>query len=901
VANPLITPTSPGQDYSVAGSKRVHGSFDLATNAGNVADFTVVFPVTVSPTVVLRRTGSQVLTLPANPAQVGAIDAFTITWVTNDAPDPMDPAVTLRTLTVTVEDPSASLPLSPWTIEVDGLAEATTRVTAGAEATVTIVEADPVIVILTPNQTGVEGGNVPLQAQAGRNTHPLAVGGCGEVALTWAQDLADPIAVASLTPLAPVPVLIPNPAGPGSINGCQREVTVGLPALSADATFQFTMTAAAGVFTNGEPASIDASTRTRYAVLALDRSGSMSAANKWVNAGKAAHMWLDIVIALRSSSVDDRVGVLVFEDPSCSFRADNDSVAGVVDISFPAAGALGTLAAADQQTINLGPPGGCTPIGDALIRSLERMDPLPGDAAQNLYGILLLTDGLENAGTVKIDNDVAPPAGVELFQNRRLDFAKFKFPGDVGTTNTHLYTIGMGTLGTVNEQALDDLANSIVDPPGYYNLISDPREVMDGLAEMAADFLGGQRIPVGAAALTALSAGDVGATNVGYFPVAAGEDTLVVLVPWDPVGGGITDAFELRWRLQNVPEAPFQVVPVAALTMKPSRASHGVAIVDVSQVTAQDSEWRVQYLPAGVVGPFVPENVLAIVDLRVSSMITFDRRSYRTGQAMKISARLREGARPVTGASVTVQFARPGESLGTFLGVNSQSVQPASTPSPGDTQLPKQAALAQILRRLGLKELPVLTPAVVFADGSNQLLDDGAHDDGAGGDGVYANRYVNTDMEGTYRFRFFVQGQTSTGGQYRHLMTRSRWVGVNVDPSASTTVLEQLGVEDGIAGLRVILTPRDSNGQLFGPYRPGKVTFTVNGGTLSGPVQDRLDGSYAQVIHYPAGGGVPEIEVDVDGTSMPVPGSGTAGKKPLWLWILIVILIVVLLLLLATC
>jgi len=125
-------------------------------------------------------------------------------------------------------------------------------------------------------------------------------------------------------------------------------------------------------------------------------------------------------------------------------------------------------------------------------------------------------------------------------------------------------------------------------------------------------------------------------------------------------------------------------------------------------------------------------------------------------------------------------------------------------------------------------------------------------------------------MEGTYRFRFHVQGKTSSGGRYRHVITRSRWVGVAIDPFATKVFLEfDVPAPQGIRAVRVVVTPMDAKGQLFGPFRPGRVRFSATAGKFVGEVESRLDGSYAQVLHYRAPGPEPVIKVVVDGTRLP--------------------------------
>jgi hypothetical protein len=359
--------------------------------------------------------------------------------------------------------------------------------------------------------------------------------------------------------------------------------------------------------------------------------------------------------------------------------------------------------------------------------------------------------------------------------------------------------------------------------------------------------------------------------------VPQSEAKLVVVLVWKAVA----DTMELQWRHQGVIGEAFAAVPGGAINIHP-RPSHGLAVVDLTAGTpnATGTEWRVRYNDSSTAAAFDPINVgqiLAARDLRVRTEIVFDRTGYRTGQPMKIEARIGAGGRPISNAQVVVELAAPGESLGTFLSVNSQQFQittipgttPVGTVPAGDPQRPKQVLLSQLLRLRGLEELPTVRPTRFFVDGTDRLWDDGTHGDGAANDGRYANTYTRTDKEGTYTFRFHISGQTPDGSRFADTLTVSRWVGVNVDPLSSLIVINALPARDArFQVAQVVVTPRDRGGQFLGPFRASEVKFAATKAMFQGDTVISPDGRYSRELIYPRGK-FPIVTVSVQGKLLP--------------------------------
>ena len=602
-------------------------------------------------------------------------------------------------------------------------------------------------------------------------------------------------------------------------------------------------------------------------ILLLDRSGSMGASlgtvSRWEAARRAAHVWVDLFIAFRTGVASDHAGVMVFEANTCGWG----TVATPIDVLNPANHAVisvpGNLASIDSNVFDLGNPGSCTPIGDGLVKAIDKFVALSG-TAEDRYVLVLLTDGYENSGSVQV-NEGATAAGVTLFSTARGSGAR-------STVNPRLtiYSIGVG--GTVQEDVLNDLPNppttGTPPPGGYYRLVTQPQDVLPTFAQMLGHSIDAQTLPV--------TFTDAGANHFGSFMVNSNENRIAIVLQWDAAA----DDMRVSWRKQGsagafTPVAGGGVAPPAGVTHR-RRDTHGQTSVDLQQyfVTTLGepfvpaTEWKIEYLPgAGAPAAITPAKLIALVDLFLKAEIKFDRATYGTGDPMRITCRLRAGHQPVLNAFITTELARPGEGLGTFLVTNSQGYQP-SQPRPGDVPPPKQQMLQDLLRKKDWNGLPEIRPPKIFSDGSNELLDDGAHQDGSANDGDYANIFTDTSKEGTYTWRFFVRGTLPDGTQYGRVLSVSKWVGVNVDPASSTVTMTLGAVAGGLQTATVVVVPKDRRGEFLGPFRTEQIQFSTTAGTFGKAITSNFDGSYANVLSFPAGT-VPVVTVTVKGQDFP--------------------------------
>jgi hypothetical protein len=395
-------------------------------------------------------------------------------------------------------------------------------------------------------------------------------------------------------------------------------------------------------------------------------------------------------------------------------------------------------------------------------------------------------------------------------------------------------------------------------------------------------------------------------TNPIYFQIPTGEQRVALLVPWPSA----THNLRVAWREQATNAAFTSLAGTdPAVVGYFRRQFHGLMTVDLTVLldsgTPPATDWRIQHVDAGEVAqPLTDADVLCMVDLLTKAEIVFDKPQYFTGDTIRLGCRIRTGGAAVAGATVGVDVARPGEGLGTFLSVNATTFQKLAaagklagervdvpmTHGPTthiprgtsrkqrrnpDPDPPKGVMFRTLLAAHKMDALPVIVPPAF------DLHDDGAHGDGAQDDGEYANTFGDTVKEGTYTFRFRIEGTLPDGSRFSRLFVRSTWVGVKPDPAATTVLwTAATGLPPGLSGQVLTVTPMSASGEYLGPFRADVIQLGVTQGTLDGALVDNLDGSYSQRVLW-GRGERPVVSVDVNGFPLwptrPEPGRPGGG------------------------
>lgn len=608
-----------------------------------------------------------------------------------------------------------------------------------------------------------------------------------------------------------------------------------------------------GFLTSSTTQALTFTPRVQHLMLVLDRSGSMSG-DRWNNAVIASRMLAQMYMALRAGvSAADRIGILTFEDGTCTWRAfyaPDLGVSTAMDLS-PAGSGEGIPG---MCQVALGSPGSCTPIGDALIEAMRKLAPLHSVTDVPKYHVVLLTDGYENSGTVYLRSTTqATAAGAQDFASRRGSTVSGVNLAPVNT-NMALYPIGLGA--TVDDEVLNQLSWANTGAPTVYRNIVNASQLKQAFAQMVGYSQEAQELISAAspAALQALLMGvsvpdDPGAPAARYVAVEPHANRLIFAVQWTPG----TNTLELA-RAEAGGTFTALSANVATCT------DHGFATVDLATLYGGEANvpqtfWRVVQRVGGAATVIPPDNFFAYVDLTTKMDVVFDKREYRTGDAMRITAKLREGSQPIRGARVWVELARPGESLGTFLATNSGLYRPTQDPGrTPDAPPPKEDMLRQLMAAKKLDSLLVSGPPAVFPDGTAFLRDDGAHEDGEANDGDYANVYRKVDKEGVYTWRVVATGRLKDGSAFTRVQVVSTWGGIRPDAGFSPIQFTfGLPAPDGMDAVRVSVVPRDRFGEYLGPFRDHDLQFVSDVGTFEGDVAFDFNGTYHQVLYFPKG------------------------------------------------
>ncbi len=860
--NPTINPAvwASGATFTVTSSTFVAADIRVADIAAAPASVAVTVPAGATVHAVRdpgpwTAAGTQLLAAGAwiaAPVVLGG--NWTVTVTAGAAAT--DPA------TITVENSDGAATVGRLRLVCRNLAGAATKIEPGGGiVSIDRVLADPSIV--NPQVTSslpvreLDAVTLGASAQATQVSNPMPMSplpAAPAILSAWAPEPANPVAVTGFTPM-----------------GTAASFTAPAVYAAVQLAFRLTVTYdldASGTVTAGEPGNthvlqLMVETITHGMVLVIDRSGSMGAGfgtqTRWDAATQAAHAWLDLFRAFRPGP-NHKVGIVTFEHDPCNWTP-----ASATDVTLRDPTSGGPKPQMDQlsgfgdiPTLNLGAIDSCTPIGDALVRAFLALG--AGMPAGSKASVLLLTDGYENSGRVTIAAQKGPAA--TTFAAERVTPA-LSFANDI--VGERLFTIAVGA--SVDEDRLNDLG------AGWYQLISEAKQVLPAFAQMLGTVLDAERM----SPVIVSNDPDLPPHSL-YFPVSSGEQNVAFLVPWPSA----TRDLRIAWRPQNSTGAFTLVDPAGAGVRYFRRQRHGLMVANIQAVTGSGAatQWRLQHMDGANAQPMTDSDALCMVDLLTKAEVRFDKRQYFMEDPIRLSCQISTGGAAVTGATVWVDVARPGEGLGTFLATHGNRYKDyigREQPVPGKTSDPQKGKghmFTTLLELLKLDGLPVVTPP------DFELLDDGGHDDGGANDGLYGNRFDDTGKEGTYTFRFRIEGKLPDGSQFSRLFIRSTWIGVRPDPAAFTSSWAPLGQPDDKPRYVLTFTPRAKSGEYLGPFREAAILMTISGGSFDGPLVDNLDGSYSRKVLY-ARPDMPIVLISVYGESMPPTGPGLGGTGPL--------------------
>lgn len=625
-----------------------------------------------------------------------------------------------------------------------------------------------------------------------------------------------------------------------------------------------------------------ANLKTRFPIdfmIVLDQSGSMLSNNKWTNAKRAADLFANTMAILgEPAHFADRLGLVNFKW-LCS-GADQTATAKPL-------AALGAFPVGVYTSGVIDPIGNnCTPIGRGLNVAFgaANLDATQPDATvQRDRGVLLLSDGLQNRpGSTILPADAGydPCPAVAGFN-----------PCPAGTvSNVAVSTVAFGEgTGDVDEGLLNEIRGRYLgDFATGYDLTSNVEDLKETFINGLEDFYTTNLVYSG--------------VNPVSFPVDPGNDKLIAIASW-------TDAAQAENIALQRDDGGFATVACSVPAAFNTSVGFAVCAID----NPASGTWRVVAADGTFNNPM--NRLFVLVDLQLRARFGVEPAQPGTGDALLLTAELRDRGRPVlhsasTPVRVTVRVETPEEGLGTFASTHDpqscRTVQPqlppvdpvitrtlaardpvgaagAQTPfmaaaaaastATGDPQPPLYALVARLLEACGREGL---------ARGQEpglELRDDGAGGDAVAGDGVYSLRYTGADVAGSYVFRFEVDGTTEEGERFARTRRTGRYVRVQPTAAASQTGSRVLQQSGSLVVREFFLLPRDRFGGYLGPGMAHKVDFVKQAGpgTFAGPVIDYGNGWYARRIQYDPAQGQPVVTPTVYGR--PLAPAGRPGGR----------------------
>jgi hypothetical protein len=547
--------------------------------------------------------------------------------------------------------------------------------------------------------------------------------------------------------------------------------------------------------------------------LVLDHSGSMAALacptcpSKQSVLRDSAEMFLSTWLALGGSK--DRVGITYFRTGVTQFTAAGgdtmvpllpDVNALVTDLDTNATSSSGlTAMGGGVQTATLGLQGWAGPL----------------QSVGSNRNIVLFTDGMQNVNPaiqmvgpeLRIAN---LPGGVDAG-------IPIQLTEPVPTYGVRIHTIGIGPGVMQPSQAI--LATMATETGGVSRFDMDAAALQQFFTMTLMDALDANS-PQLVAYRRGILAGDEAVERV---PVTDGVRRVLFSASWARKAGPL----ELRVEKDGV-----DVTRHGRMT---TGAFYRLFTLDLpTGAVPAAGQWRVRLRgPAGVA-----YEVAAIVDdHRRSAKARFDRPEYRAGDALQVALALRDGARPLRGATVTATLRRPVDSVANLLAATPAHAEPAERFEP---QAPVgQRATVALLQ--DPRVWPRLTPATLPL----KLEDDGT--------GVYRAVLPPATIPGVYTLLWDVAA-TAGGGELR----RAGAVSAVVRPGPAKVERSAVRVAPLAESARgrtaeLTLSPRDTFDNALGPDLGAALTVRIGEGAEAGPIRDLGNGTYAVTLRLPAG------------------------------------------------
>ncbi len=609
----------------------------------------------------------------------------------------------------------------------------------------------------------------------------------------------------------------------------------------------------------------------KYAVM-LDNSGSMLAMdgepeNRWTRAKRAADLFSATLGLFKDpfNMFDDEISVAQYSW-SCSGNNATGDITGavpgigiaMVDVPDPPIGSSSLTAGNSVDPVG----NNCTPIRRgvmfALGNQLNFVNPLPANRIKEDRIAILLSDGLHNM----------PPAHVPYNPSSDHTSAEKSF--------SQVRTISIGPDGIADTTLLGNIATAFNGGTAYSH--EAKYNQTDAFKDLLGAYLEALQAPLAINQVEEIG----GSYNAGA------PDKLVFIGVWNDAGLA-SQLVVKRNSTTMTPVAHYENTHIgyaASVYVDPDSPSDDLI-----------GNWQID----GASGGTAPNNEFVLADLRVMARFLVEQKPYNAGDPLLLQVKLKDMASPLLGADVSVEVVKPGEGLGNYLSTVQENCERHNP------QLPSDEKDDIRLSCYGLSNLPGCLPGRVptrynaftsaaSATGSNdpipgryaladyhfnrcqkggldqdklpglKLYDDGSHGDSKANDGIYGLSYTDTDLEGSYTFRFHVRGTTSDGFNFSRTRMQSQFVGILADEDTSEVTALSGSIVNGWQLLSVYFLPRDQKGNYVGPGFVHRYKVAIQGGNLAGSLQDLNNGTYLQQVRYPEDGRKPTVTfIDEEG------------------------------------
>ena len=176
-------------------------------------------------------------------------------------------------------------------------------------------------------------------------------------------------------------------------------------------------------------------------------------------------------------------------------------------------------------------------------------------------------------------------------------------------------------------------------------------------------------------------------------------------------------------------------------------------------------------------------------------------------------------------------------------------------------------------------------------------------------DGRYAGALPAMRYDGSARFTIVVMGPSKGPNCFRRELQLDRFVGVGltvatirdgirfgnvaVSPFFSESLQTRLATEppSGFERKSVVFTPRDRNGNPWGPGHAHQIALTLQNAEPFSELIDLINGDYEMVVQLPRGSR-PTVVVAAAGITTPPLSLRPGSRLPLWLIALVLMLVI---------